>query len=190
MNTKNQQLYNDEVIRLNSLVEERNKLNELIERQDEKVKLALQKLENSDNEEKDNERRIILNQIKTPDGTILRSMHRHDYQTHTDKNGLEYMVDGGNEYLRRNVHDDAPYTEMTIYDDEPFEVIRENLHRGGRGKDGRQPLKWTPLSEMSNAWVEACVTYNEERNMGEHFATQMYRKEIEYRKENNINIKD
>jgi len=139
---------------------------------------------------KKDDRIIVLNQIQTPDGTILKSMHIHDYQTHIDKNGLEYMVDGGNEYLRRNVHDDAPYKELTIYDDEPFEVIRQYLHRGGRGKDGRQPLTWIPLCEMSNDWVKACITYNEERGMGDGFANEMYKKEVEYRKENNINIKD
>ena len=26
---------------------------------------------------------------------IIRSRHRHDYVTHTDANGKEYMVDGG-----------------------------------------------------------------------------------------------
>ena len=38
---------------------------------------------------------LLLNQIKTPDGTILRSHSRHDYVTHVDANGHEYMVDGG-----------------------------------------------------------------------------------------------
>jgi hypothetical protein len=45
-------------------------------------------------------------------------MHRHDYVTYTDANGLDYMVDGGNDYLRRNVHTEAPYEELTIYEDE------------------------------------------------------------------------
>lgn len=136
------------------------------------------------------EKRIILNQIKTPDGTILRSMHRHDYVTYADKNGLQYMVDGGNEYLRRNRHDDAPYEELTVYEDAPFEVIRENFHRGGRGKDGRQPLTWVPMSEMSDAWLKACIIYNEERGLGESFANKMYEKELAYRKEVGISIEE
>ena len=36
----------------------------------------------------ENEKQIIINQIRTPDGTLLKSMHRHDYVEYTDKNGL------------------------------------------------------------------------------------------------------
>jgi len=46
------------------------------------------------------ERKIVLNRIKTPDGTILTSYHRHNYVSHID-NGELYAVDGGNDYLRR-----------------------------------------------------------------------------------------
>jgi hypothetical protein len=117
-------------------------------------------------------------------------MHRHDYVTYTDKNGLEYMVDGGNEYLRRTVHEEAPYEELTIYEDSPFEVIRESFHRGGRGKDGRQPLTWVPMSKMSDEWLRACIIYNEERGLGESIANELYKKELEYRQENGISIED
>jgi hypothetical protein len=134
------------------------------------------------------EREIILNQIKTPDGTIIKSMHVHDYVTYLDKNGKTYMVDGGNEYLRRNIHKDAPYTELTIYSNDKFEIIRENYHRGGRGKDGDQPLTWVPISKMNDQWLDAAIQYNEERSLGESFANKMYKKEKEYRKQNNIVI--
>jgi hypothetical protein len=133
-------------------------------------------------------KRIIVNQIRTPDGTILKSMHRHDYVTYTDQNGLEYMVDGGTDYLRRNVHESAPHEEITIYEDAPFEVIRENVCRGGRGKDGTQPLTWVPMSQMNDNWLAACIVYNEERGMGDSFANSMYKKEQEYRNEHGITI--
>jgi hypothetical protein len=136
------------------------------------------------------EKQIILNQIKTPDGTIIKSMHRHDYVTYTDANGLGYMVDGGNDYLRRTVHTEAPYEDLTIYEDAPFEVIRESFHRGGRGKDGTQPLTWTPMSKMSDTWLQACIVYNEERGLGDSFANEMYKAELNYRAQNGIFIKD
>jgi len=136
------------------------------------------------------EPRIICNRIQTPDGTILISHHRHDYQTYTDKNGLEYMVDGGQDYLRRNVHYEAPHTELSVYDTALFEEIRKVFHRGGRGKDGRQPLTWIPLDQMSDEWVKACIVYNKERGLNKSFASKMYRKELKYRKENNIKIQE
>ena len=136
------------------------------------------------------ELRIIVNQIRTPDGTVLRSMHRHDYVEYTDKNGLVYMVDGGTDYLRRNVHTDAPYEELTIYDNAPFEIIRENYCRGGRGKNGDQPLTWVPISQMSDMWLAACISYNEEREWGDGFSNKMYKKEQNYRELHKIEIKE
>lgn len=159
------------------------------------------------------EKTIILNQIMTPDGTVLKSMHRHDFVEYKDTNGHYYMVDGGCEYLRRTVNrteltfflkikiallklvgktwkDPLEYIELSIYEDAPFEVIRENFHRGGRGKDGLQPLTWVPMSKMSDDWLKACISYNEERGMGKGFANKMYRKELKYRKSNKISIKE
>lgn len=136
------------------------------------------------------DRQIILNQIRTPDGTVIRSMHTHDYVTHLDKNGKTYMVDGGADYLRRNYHPDAPHEELTVYSDDPFERVRENLMRGGRGKDGTGPLTWVPLCKMSNEWVKACIEYNDLRGMGSAPATEFYRKELEYRAQHGIHIND
>lgn len=136
------------------------------------------------------ERQIVLNRIKTPDGTILTSFHRHDYKTHLDKNGLEYMVDGGNEYLRRNINEEAPYEELTLYLDDPFEILRENVCRGGRGKDGKQPLTWVPLNKMSDDWVKACIDYNKTLGLDGGSASQLYKKELIYRIENNITISE
>ena len=135
-------------------------------------------------------RQLVLNRIQTPDGTILTSYYRHDYVSYVDKNGLEYMVDGGLDYLRRNVHENAPYKELSVYDDNPWEIVRQSFHRGGRGKNGDQPLKWVPMSEMSNGWLENSIQYNLERGIDDSFASSLYRKELEYRKNHNIYIED
>lgn len=134
------------------------------------------------------DRRLVLNRIQTPDGTILTSHHRHDYVTHTDKNGLEYMVDGGLDYQRCNINKSAPHTDLSVYSDAPFEIIRESFHRGGRGKDGKSPLTWVPISKMNDEWLEATIQYNEDRGMSDNFATQLYKAERNYRKDNNISI--
>jgi hypothetical protein len=103
------------------------------------------------------EPRIVCNRIRTPDGTILESMHRHDYRTYVDANGLEYMVDGGLDYTRRNVHENAPYTELSVYSDSPHDVIREVFKWGTRGKDGRQPLKYVPLKDLTTEHIDAIL---------------------------------
>ena len=103
------------------------------------------------------EARIVSNRIRTPDGTILESRHRHDYVTYVDKNGKEYMVDGGLDYLRRNLHDDAPYEELSVYDDAPYALVREVFKWGTRGKDGKQPLKFVPLKDLTTEHIEAIL---------------------------------
>ena len=103
------------------------------------------------------ERKLVANRIRTPDGTILESKHRHDYVSYVDKNGKEYMVDGGTDYLRRNVHEDAPYEELTVYADAPHAVIREVFKWGTRGKDGKQPLKFVTLKDMTTDHIEAIL---------------------------------
>lgn len=131
------------------------------------------------------ENRIILNRAKCNKcDDIITSYHRHDYVS--CKCGA-VAVDGGTEYLKRT-GEISDVTEMSIYSSAPYETIRENYHRGGRGINGDQPLTWVPLSKMNDEWLAACITYNEERGMGDSFANKMYSKEIEYRKENNIKI--
>jgi hypothetical protein len=135
------------------------------------------------------ERKIILNRIQTPDGTVLISHHRHDYQTHVDKNGEEYMVDGGKDYLRRNVNKIA-YIDQSVYDDAPFDIIRISLYRGGRGIDGTEPLKWVPLYQMNDAWVKATIDYVVDHGGDiKGWYCKILKKELAYRKKNKIKIK-
>tara|TARA_R110000823_G_scaffold151552_1_gene282462 strand:- start:190 stop:675 length:486 start_codon:yes stop_codon:yes gene_type:complete len=98
---------------------------------------------------------IIYNALRTPDGTILCSKHRHDYNTHIDANGKEYMVDGGLDYARRSANGDEEC--LTLYDDAPHSIQRETLKWGTYGINGDQPLKYVPISEMDTAHLEAVV---------------------------------
>jgi len=132
---------------------------------------------------------LILSQIQTPDGTILKSMHVHDYVTHLDVNGETYVLDGGNEYQKYTITNE-PFKDLSIYSDAPYEIIRENYHRGGRGKDGLQPLTWVPLSKMSNEWVKNCIKYNDDRGMSKSDSNYWYNKELKYRQRMEIFIED
>ena len=135
------------------------------------------------------EPRLILSRIQTPDGTILTSYHRHDYVTHIDANGETYMLDGGNDYQRTSVNIE-PYKNLSIWSNAPYEIIRESFHRVGRGKNGDEPLKWVPLSQMSDEWVKNCITYNDERGMSKSYANYLYCKELRYRQRMEIKIED
>ena len=95
--------------------------------------------------------------IRTPYGTVLESRNRHDYKTHLDANGKVYVVDGGLDYLRRNVHDDAPYEELALEDDEPHEVQRRVMVWDTRGKDGKKPLEYKAIADLDTDHIEAIL---------------------------------
>jgi hypothetical protein len=135
------------------------------------------------------EKKLILSRIQTPDGTILTSHHRHDYVQHVDKNGETYILDGGSDYQRVSINTE-PFIDFSVWSDAPYEIIRQNYYRGGRGKNGDQPVKWVAMSDMSDEWLANCIEYNNNLGMGKSFANEMYRKELDYRKENNIQILD
>jgi len=133
------------------------------------------------------ERKIICNRIITPDGTELISHHVHDFNDHTDTNGSYYACDGGGSYLKRSGASD--YTEASIYSNDPFEVIREHLYRGSRGKDGLQSLSYIKLKDMSDEHLKSTIIYNDRYGYGASYNTY-YEMEIQYRKDNNITVKE
>lgn len=83
--------------------------------------------------------KLIQNALRTPDGTIIVSQHVHDYQEHEG-----YMVDGGLEYSRIGWPDGGQhkYEPLFLYENDDFDLKKECLVWGTRGKDGKQPLKW------------------------------------------------
>jgi len=86
-----------------------------------------------------------------PDGTILVSRHVHDYNTHTDDNGDKYMVDGGNDYLRRSIND-VPAVDTSLYTDDPHELLRKEIKWGVlTGKDNYH--EYIPIKQMSRAHI-------------------------------------
>lgn len=98
----------------------------------------------------------LNNKIQTPDGTILQSFSRHDYKTYVDENGEEYMVDGGLDYLRRNVNKE-PYIELSLELPQPHRVIREELTWGSYGKSGNEPLRRILIKNMETDHIKAVL---------------------------------
>lgn len=101
-------------------------------------------------------RELLVNAIITPDGTLLESHHRHDYVTHKDANGETYSVDGGLDYIRRSKNIEEAL-DVCVYNDSGHEVIRNRFKWGTRGKDGKEPLHWVALKEMTSEHIEAVI---------------------------------
>jgi len=129
---------------------------------------------------------ILLNAIKTPDGTFLSSRHRHDYVTHKDANtGKIYGVDGGADYFRMT-GDTQDCEDCTITTQTPFDVVRIRLHWGSYGKNGDEQKTMRRLKEISNSHLEA-ILKNLNFPSGSHFK-KFFEMEKEYRKKENIFI--
>lgn len=105
---------------------------------------------------------IVYNAIKTPDGTIMQSVHRHNCVIHVDKiTKNEYMVDGGLDYLRRSTNGDEIDLSLHLFID-PFEKIRE-VFEWGRNYDADMNLlpqtEWVALKELNDDHLDVLCSY-------------------------------
>jgi hypothetical protein len=122
------------------------------------------------------ESRILLNRIKTPDGTILTSYNRHNYVEYKDSITKEVlMVDGGTDYLRRNI---GTYEELSVYDDGSHITRRSAVHWGTRGKDGKQPLVYKLLKDLDSDHIEAILKTQHQIS---DFYREVFMEELKYR---------
>lgn len=149
---------------------------------------VLKKKAESMKEEREEPCKILLNAIKTPDGTILSSKHVHDFVTYTDSvtNKL-YGVDGGADYLKRigNVED---CEDLSITDKTFFEVVRVRFHWGAYGKDGKGNRVDRRLKDLSDDHLSAIL---KNINFPENsYVKKWFLKEVDYRKDNNIFIEE
>ena len=98
---------------------------------------------------------ILRNMMKTPDGTMLHSVHRHDYREHQDANGKVYMLDGGLDYVRCSAHgDEEMYTLMS---DDDHGLIRVVLTWGTYGREGDQLITHVLIADMDDDHLQACI---------------------------------
>jgi len=134
------------------------------------------------------EKQIILNRVQCKScGEVLTSYHRHDYKTCGCWN--ETMVDGGTNYQRYGGKDlDLVDTSLTVYLSDDHEMNRVSAHWGNRGKDGKQPLSYKSIAEMSNKHISNIL-----RDMAgkiEIWMEEIMINELSYRLNNNITIDD
>lgn len=123
-------------------------------------------------------RQIVLNRAKCLQcETIVISHHAHDFQS--CRCGM-LSVDGGRSYLKR-LGNFEKHVDMSVYSDAPYTEIRKALHRGSRGPSGKDPLKWIPICEIDDAYLENLIEFMEEMGYSDTFDGKMYLKEKEWR---------
>lgn len=124
---------------------------------------------------------ILYNAIRTPDGTILESKHRHDFVQHKDKNGQYYAVDGGLDYLKRNF-DVNDFEDISVYDDNSHENRRKYIKWGSNyDKDMKKLPKtlYKCIKDMDTDHIQAILDGNWCRS---EFHLKVFKDELEYRK--------
>ncbi len=134
---------------------------------------------------KEPQNHIVYNALQTPDGTILESLHRHDYKQYIDANGESYMIDGGLDYLRYNLIPKAPPILLTVYNDDPHTLVRTVIRWGSYGVTGKDALKVQVLADMSNLHIKNII---ENITHIPKWRMDIFEDELEYRKVKNINI--
>lgn len=124
---------------------------------------------------------IIRNAIICPDGTYLRSCDRHEYKSHEDTlTGETYIVDGGNDYLRRSINK-IPAEDLTVYSDAPFELIRMAFVWKSYGKNYEHLPDgiYIALCDMTTDHIRAILS-TQQRIKGT-YVEKIFKKELVWR---------
>ena len=119
---------------------------------------------------------ILRNSIRTPDGTEIISEYTHDFVEHIDVNGKTYCVDGGREYLRRVGEMD--YEDTSLYFEDSIGLTREVFKWGTYGKQGRDPLKYVKLMDLTTEHINAII--RTQTHLPVH-VTDLFKMELVYR---------
>jgi hypothetical protein len=123
-----------------------------------------------------NEAKLIANRWKTPDGTILHSMHQHDYVYHRDTNGKTYAVDGGNDYVRL-IGNASELVDMCVYSDSPHAEICEVFFWTSYGIDGQSAPMKRPLKDLDTDHIQAIMSTQRKAE----YIMKIFADELEFR---------
>ena len=124
-------------------------------------------------------RQLICNKAKCNlCGDVIISFHSHDFKYCSCGS---VSVDGGRDYARRLFKSIDSFTELSVYSDDDFSLIRENLYRGSRGKNEDQPLTYICLKDIDNEYLSAIINYMEDMNQQDSIDYQCYINEYNFR---------
>jgi len=127
---------------------------------------------------------LLVSSIQTPDGTILHSKHKHDYALHKDKNGETYFLDGGTTIIRTSLNKNKA-KDLSVYDTDKIEKIRESFSWGSKGKSGFENIDYIKLKDMTNTHIHAVL---DTQLMISDELRSVFQRELEFRKKSNIVI--
>lgn len=122
-------------------------------------------------------------------GVVLISKHRHDMVGCKCPQDERLWIDGGTDY-KRVVGNLKNHIPMGIDSTAHHGILRENIYRGGRGKDGKGDYVSTLMSEMSDNYLDNLIKYMEEDEGYRNKYYPMYLAEKDYRRQHNIKIED
>ena len=131
----------------------------------------------------DNE--LLLNRIQCLKcNDIIISYHVHDFVQCSCK---AIANDGGTEYFRRIGLEGIDYKDLSLYDDSPFEEIRDNIKWGTFGKNEDKPLRYLILKEISDNHIKNILR---DSKQGSNTMRKLFVREWSYRKKNKIIVED
>lgn len=120
---------------------------------------------------------LICNKAKCKKcGDVIISHSHHDYVTCSCGS---ISTDGGNSYLRRSGIEWLE--DQSVYADDDWELVKKNLYRGSRGKNGDQLLTWVSLEDMDDDYLIALLDYMENHDQTRSVYYGLYAKEYRMR---------
>lgn len=118
----------------------------------------------------------------------MESVHTHDYKS--CRCG-RVSTDGGKDYQIISYTEPTDYTGLSVYSDQPFELVRQFLCRVGYGKPGSSDygtFRVTYFPNMSDEHLQASLEYPSVTKGGRHWLHLLQEKL--YRAEKEIYITD
>lgn len=112
---------------------------------------------------------ILQNALKITEQdkiAYLISTHRHHYSVYTFSDSSSIFVDGGQEYFRRSciptsqISPGITVEDWSLMYNDSRNRIYDRLLWGSRGKDGKQPLTYSPFKGLEKSHLRAILEYS------------------------------
>lgn len=125
------------------------------------------------------EPKLLVNQAKCLIcNDIIQSKYTHDYVTCSCGN---LSVDGGISYAKRGIANGTEsYEDLCLYSTDLHNKLRKYFCWGTYGKDGKSPLKYIPLQDLTIPHIKAILETQKHISQEVH---DLLVNELQYRKD-------